>query len=82
VGAITQEKFRVLPSRGENPRCGLNWLCLAMALFKALFLGATTFIQGENLRSMIERRRRLCAVFFLEASFFGELALLVLSRWC
>jgi hypothetical protein len=26
-----------------------------MALFKALFLGATTFLQGENLKYMIEK---------------------------
>jgi hypothetical protein len=23
--------------QGENPRSGLNWLCLAMSLLKALF---------------------------------------------
>jgi hypothetical protein len=26
------------------------------------------FLQGEDLRSMIGRRRRLCTLFFLEAS--------------
>jgi hypothetical protein len=26
-----------LTSQDENPNPGLNWLCLAMALFKALF---------------------------------------------
>jgi hypothetical protein len=26
-----------LTFQGENPRSGLNWLCLAMTLLKALF---------------------------------------------
>jgi hypothetical protein len=26
-----------LTLQGENPRCGLYWLCLAMTLLKALF---------------------------------------------
>jgi hypothetical protein len=37
MGAATQVKFKVLPFRGENPMSDLNWLCLAMALLKALF---------------------------------------------
>jgi hypothetical protein len=38
VGAGRQH--RGVPSltlQGENPRSGLNWLCLAMTLLKALF---------------------------------------------
>jgi hypothetical protein len=30
-------------SKGENPRSGLNWLCLAVALLKALLLKGRTF---------------------------------------
>jgi hypothetical protein len=38
VGATTQEKFDGSTLQGENPRSGrLNWLCLALALLKALF---------------------------------------------
>jgi hypothetical protein len=35
------------------------------------------FLQGENLRSMIGRRRRLCTVSFLEASLLEKL-----DFWC
>jgi hypothetical protein len=39
VGAATQVNFRLqsLTFQDENPRSGLNWLCLAMSLLKALF---------------------------------------------
>jgi hypothetical protein len=36
-GEETQVKFRVFTFQDENPRSGLNWLCLAMSLLKALF---------------------------------------------
>jgi hypothetical protein len=33
----------------ENPRCGINWLCLAMVLLKTLFLRAkTTFFRVKT----------------------------------
>jgi hypothetical protein len=35
------------------------------------------FLQGENLRSMIGRRRRLCVVSFMEASLLEKL-----DFWC
>jgi hypothetical protein len=51
----------------ENIRYDLNWLCLAMALFKVLF-ERTKFLQDENLRYMIRRWCHLCTVSFLETS--------------
>jgi hypothetical protein len=36
-GDITGE-IQSLIFQGEIPMCGLNWLCLAMSLLKALFL--------------------------------------------
>jgi hypothetical protein len=35
------------------------------------------FLQGENLRSMIGQRRRLCVVSFLEASLLEKM-----NFWC
>jgi hypothetical protein len=35
------------------------------------------FLQGENLRSMIGRRRRLCTDYFLETSLLEKL-----EFWC
>jgi hypothetical protein len=35
------------------------------------------FLQGENLRSLIGRRRRLCTVLFLKTSFLKKL-----EFWC
>ena len=35
-GDITGE-VQSLALQGENPRSGINWLCLAMTLLKALF---------------------------------------------
>jgi hypothetical protein len=35
-GDYTRE-VQKLTSQGENPRSGLNWLCLAVSLLKALF---------------------------------------------
>jgi hypothetical protein len=35
------------------------------------------FLQGENLRSMLERRRHLCAASFLKASLLEKLEI-----WC
>ena len=35
VGAGRQHKVPSLILQGENPRSGLNWLCLAMTLLKA-----------------------------------------------
>jgi hypothetical protein len=32
--------------QGENPRSGLNWLCLAIALLKALFCERTFLLLG------------------------------------
>jgi hypothetical protein len=56
----------------ENPRSGLNWLCLAMSLLKALF-ESEDFLKSENLRSLIRRRWCLCSVPFLEASLLEKL---------
>jgi hypothetical protein len=46
-------------------------------LFEGIVLRARTFFQGENVRSMIGRRRRLCTVSFLEASLLEKL-----DFWC
>jgi hypothetical protein len=54
----------------ENPRCSLNWLCLT--LLKALFCDED-FLQDENLRSTIRRRRRLWIISFLKASLSEKL---------
>jgi hypothetical protein len=44
IGEVQSPTFQ-----GENPRSDLNWLCLAMALLKALFGESAEFLQGENL---------------------------------
>jgi hypothetical protein len=67
VGATTQEKLTVLPFRVKIQGlaligCAWQWPC-----YRNCFESGD-FLQGENLRSMIGRRRRLCTVFFLEAS--------------
>jgi hypothetical protein len=62
--------------KGESPRSGLNWLHLAMSLSRYCF-ESEVFLQGENLRSMIGRRQRLCTVTFLEASLLEKL-----NFWC
>jgi hypothetical protein len=36
-GGGNTSEIQSLTFQGENPRFGLNWLCLAMALLKALF---------------------------------------------
>jgi hypothetical protein len=36
-GGGTIGEVHSLTLQGENPRCGLYWLCLAMTLLKALF---------------------------------------------
>jgi hypothetical protein len=56
----------------DNPKFGLNWLCLAMILFKAFFM-SEDFLQDENLRSMIERRQCLYTPFFLKMSLLEKL---------
>jgi hypothetical protein len=65
VGVTGLEKFKVT-LQGENSRSGLDW-CLAMTLLKTLFV-CVDFLQDKNLRSMIERRWRLCTYPFAEAS--------------
>jgi hypothetical protein len=47
-----------------------------MVLLKALFW-SEDFLRDENLRSMIERRWRLCTIFFLKASLMEKL-----DFWC
>jgi hypothetical protein len=56
----------------DNPKSGLNWLCLAMILFKAFFM-SEDFLQDENLRSMIERWQCLYTPFFLKMSLLEKL---------
>lgn len=36
-GGDNKGEIQSLTFQGENPRSGLNWLCLAMALLEALF---------------------------------------------
>jgi hypothetical protein len=36
-GGGSTGEVRSLTSQGENPRSGLNWLCLTMFLLEALF---------------------------------------------
>jgi hypothetical protein len=54
---------------GENPRSGLDWLCLTITLLKTLFY--------ERWFSPGWRWRRLCTVSFLEASLLEKL-----DFWC
>ena len=46
-GDITGEVHRLI-LQGENPRSGLHWLCLTMALLKALFLRARNFFSVKT----------------------------------
>jgi hypothetical protein len=66
--------------QGKNPRSGLSWLCVAMALLKALFyerglsLGWKPKINDRTTTALF-----LC--FLLGGVAFGESGLLVLSWW-
>ena len=53
--------------QGENPRSDLNWLCLKMTLWRHFFESGD-YLQGENLRSLIGRRRCGSTVPLLEAA--------------
>jgi hypothetical protein len=66
IGEVQSSTFQ-----GENPRSGLNWLCLTMILLEASFESGD-YLQGRNLKSFVGRRWRWCTVHFLEASPFGE----------
>jgi hypothetical protein len=87
VGATVQEKFKVRPCRvkttlqGENPRSGLNCLCLTIALLKALFCE-----RGLSLRWKPKIYDRATTVLvhcsLLGGVVFGDVGLLVLSWWC
>jgi hypothetical protein len=61
-------EFQIPTLQDENPRSGLSWLCLAIALLKTLFFVSENFLQDESLRSMIGWQWRLCTVSFLKAS--------------
>jgi hypothetical protein len=41
-GGDNTSEVQSLSFQGENPRSNINWLCLAIALLKALFFRATT----------------------------------------
>jgi hypothetical protein len=72
VGDNSIGEVQSLTFQDENPRFGINWLCLPMAWLKHCF-DSGDYLQDENLRSLIGRRRRLCTVPFLEASFLESL---------
>jgi hypothetical protein len=40
-GGDSTGEVQSLTLQGENPKSGLNWLCLAMSLLKALFCEET-----------------------------------------
>jgi hypothetical protein len=80
VGAIAQEKFKALPFRGESPMSGLNWLCLAMSLLKALFW-EWGFSSGWKLKIYDRATTALVHCYLFGGVAFGEVELLVLSWW-
>jgi hypothetical protein len=76
VGETSQEKFKVLPCRVKIQGlvligCAWQWPCWWHCFV------TEDFFQSENLRSMIERRCRLCVVSFLETSLLEKL-----DFWC
>ena len=76
VGAAVQEKFKVLSFSVKIQ--DLSFLIVPdNVLVEDIVLRARIFLQGENLRSTIGRRRRLCTVTFLEASLLEKL-----NFWC
>jgi hypothetical protein len=63
----------------ENPRSDLSWLCMAMALLKALFLWVMTFSRVSKV--YVRATAALVHYFLLKGIAFGEASLLVLSWW-
>jgi hypothetical protein len=67
--------------QSENPRSGLNWLCLAMTLLKTLFCerGLSSWCKPK----IYDRATTVLMCYFLLGGVaFGEARLPVLSWWC
>jgi hypothetical protein len=81
LGATAQEKFKALPFSVKIQGLGLNWLCLAMALSKALFW---EWCLSSGWKPNIYDRETTALVhcYLLGGITFGEDKLLVLFRWC
>lgn len=73
--------IQCLNLQGENPRSGLNWLRLAMTLFKVLFC-ESDFLRGENLWSVIMTMMALVYYSLLGGIVLGVDGFLVLFWWC
>jgi hypothetical protein len=76
VGATAQEKFKILPFRVKIQGLALIGCAWQCSCWRHCF-ERDDFLQGENLRSMIGRRQRLCTVSLLEASLMAKLIF-----WC
>jgi hypothetical protein len=76
VGATAQEKSTVLSFRMKIQGLALIGCTWQLSCCRHCF-ESEDFLQGENLRSMIGRRQRLCTVPFLEASLLEKL-----DFWC
>jgi hypothetical protein len=74
-------ELQSLTFQGENPRSGLNWFCLAMALLKALFC---EWGLSSNWKFKMHDRAATVLVHcsVLGGVTFGKARLLVLSWWC
>ena len=67
VGATAQVKFKVLPFRVKIQGLALIG-CASNDLVEGIVFESGDYLQGEDPRSLIGRRRRWCTVSFLEAS--------------
>jgi hypothetical protein len=80
-GGDSMGGIQCLNLQGENRRSGLNWLRLAMTLFKVLFC-ESDFLRGENLWSVIMTMMALVHYSLLGGIVFGVDGFLVLFWWC
>jgi hypothetical protein len=76
VGATAQEKSTVLSFRMKIQGLALIGYTWQLSCCRHCF-ESEDFLQGENLRSMIRRRQRLCIIPFLEVSFLEKM-----DFWC
>jgi hypothetical protein len=70
-----------LTFQGENPRSGINWLCLTMVLLKALFWEGGLSL-GWKPKTFDRATIALVLCSFVAGIAYGEVGLLVLSWWC
>jgi hypothetical protein len=80
-GGDNTGKVQSLTFQGENPRSGLNWLCLAMSLLEALFCERKLSL-GRKPKIYDRATMVLVYCFLLVGVAFKEVGLLVLSRLC